>query len=702
MNKHGWLLSLGNIDKQPFIKSIRGGLVMIIPVLMAGSFALILKSFPVAAYLNFINTFASGLLYNIFNFIYNASFGMLSIYMTIAVGYTIAKESRIKTRNLYGAPLSAMAAFAIFTGFGTDAFTISSFGAVGMFTAIVCSTTASYMYLFIGSRLHSPAIFSDGADPGFNRAVSSIFPLAITSCIYALIEFCLCKIFAVDSFWSLIVEMFDALFANAGSNFGGSLLYVFMSSFLWFFGIHGSDVLESINQNIFIPATDANAAAVAAGGAPTEIFTKTFFDVFVLMGGCGTLLSLLIALLLFSRRKSNRSLAKIAAFPMIFNINEIMVFGLPIIYNPLMFIPFILAPLASFLIASTALTLGIVPLTSTAVEWTTPVILGGIQTTGSIAGALLQLVNIFVGVLIYMPFVKLYDARKDEQGQENISALTDTLKEHEAANMDVRLTEIEGNVGDVAKQLVNDLQTALGKNELFLQYQPQFDNDSKMIGAEALLRWKHPMFGMIYPPLVIKLAAESGLLLDLERYVFTRAKEEALNSGLNIRISINATARSLRDESFSRFLMDTFADAVDGPVTFCLEITEQSELITDGNMLNILKQLKAHGFLLAIDDFSMGFTSLKYLQESDFDIVKLDGSLVKQLMTDNNTGEIISSIVFLSKSIGFSVLAEFVETTEQKEKLQELGCREYQGYLFSKAVSFQELRGNKECSTPQV
>ena len=698
MNSGRGATRLEKIEKNSLIRAIRGGLVLVIPVLMVGSFALILRSFPLPAYLTFIQTFAGGALYKFLSSIYNATFGLLSVYMTFSVSYCLARESKRGVRNYIGTPICAVAAFLIAVGFGCKGFKTTVLGPVGMFSAIVCATLASYLYLFMCDRHRAGQIFSDGSDVAFSRAIVTILPLAATLMVLSAVNLLLCGVFHVDSFWALIELSFDRFFLRVGDNFLGGFLYIVTSSLLWFFGIHGSDVLESVNQNVFIPAGEINMIAASRGVAPPNLYTKTFFDVFVLIGGCGTALALLLSLFLFSKRKSNRSLAKFAAVPMLFNINEILVFGLPVIYNPSMLVPFILAPLVSFLIASGAMSLGLVPYAYKTVEWTTPIFLGGYQATGSAAGAVLQGVNLVISTLIYMPFVFRYDRRKEAEALENIGALVEKLKASEISGAPLTLTEMEGLLGDVAKQLANDLEKALKNNEMYLLYQPQYEYGDHLLGAEALLRWKHPVFGLIYPPLIIKLATEAGFLTDLERHIFSMADRDVRRAGIATKISINVTVDTIRKPEFSEFLTQAFPGGRLGNSRLCIEITEQSELITSSQMLEILKSLKQYGFLLAIDDFSMGHTSLKYLRESDFDIVKLDGALVKGLVNDAHTKDIIASIIYLSRSLNFRVLAEFVETEEQRDRLAEIGCLAYQGYLYSPAISMDDLKKRAEAA----
>lgn len=494
----------------------------------------------------------------------------------------------------------------------------------------------------------------------------------------------------MSDFWVLIVRFFGWMFSGMGDGLGSALLFVFLEGFLWFFGIHGSNALGTINGNIFVPATDANVAAYAAGESPTHIFTKTMLDAYTMNGGCGMTLALLIAILLFSKRKSNRSLAKIAAVPMLFNINEIMVFGLPIIYNPIMFFPFVIAPIVTLLIAAAAMKLGLVPLTITSVEWTTPIFLQGYEATGSISGAVLQGVNLVVAVLIYMPFVKLLDRRKEEQAREDMDKLVKTYQDAEKHNREINLTKLEGTSGALARVMVNELKGACENQKLYLLYQPQFNDDKEMFGAEALLRWKHEQYGMVYPPLIIKIAEEAGFLTELEKAIFLHAQQDILQMP-DVEFSINVTAQSLRDDDFIETITNAYRELLKQGYGIYIEITEQGELVADQLMANHMAQLKKCGFKLAVDDFSMGHTSLKYLQGGEFDLVKLDGSLSKALLQDDNTKYIIDSIMHLSKTSGFDVLAEFVETEEQKNEFKELGCIKYQGYLYSPAISFREL-----------
>nr|MCR5699677.1 EAL domain-containing protein [Treponemataceae bacterium] len=257
------------------------------------------------------------------------------------------------------------------------------------------------------------------------------------------------------------------------------------------------------------------------------------------------------------------------------------------------------------------------------------------------------------------------------------------------------LTGGSGSVSIFASTLQSDLQTALKKHELKLYYQPQFDSMNNCIGAEALLRWKHPVCGNIYPPLVCQLAMEGDFLELMERYIFEIAFNDvqALIGKLpeNFRISVNVTGKTIQNEEFQDFLTDLMNRWRLPEKLLCIEITEQASLCVSDKFISKISELKKCGYTFAIDDFSMGHTSIAYLKTNLFDEVKLDGSLVKDMMSNERCKDIINSIAMLSQTLDFHVLAEYVETKEQREALMQLGCNQYQGYLYSPAISLEAL-----------
>ncbi|MBO4217061.1 MAG: PTS sugar transporter subunit IIC/EAL domain-containing protein, partial [Clostridia bacterium] len=582
-------------------------------------------------------------------------------------------------------------------GYGTD-----SMGPKSMFLAIITGLGASALYIkfnkFLRNKRHT--LFSAGADREMNRMLSTLVPIALVALIFALINATVIHIFDVDSFRMLLIEALNRLFSHGGTNFFKGFFFVLLSSVLWFFGIHGSDTLEAVMQTYFTPGLLANQTAIANGGEAASILTKEFFDCFVLMGGCGSTICLLIAILIFSRNRARRSLGIAAAFPMIFNINEMMVFGLPIIFNPIMLIPFLAVPLVCYSVAYLAIFTGIVPMITSEVAWTTPIILGGYTATGSMAGAVLQVVNVLVGVLIYMPFVRLLDRRTEEEAKNSLSSFLEFFKSTKQELSSVKLTELTDANGDFAKNLCADLIHDIERNHIAIAYQPQYSYDGKCIGVEALLRWEHHLYGSIYPPLVIKLAYEAGILPTLEESVVKMVLDDIPNVknrfGEDVKISFNITSVTIVTQRFLQFCRQINAKDPFKGKNLCIEITEQATLDFDESTHEAFSELHNMGLALAIDDFSMGQTSLNYLKDNMFDVIKLDGSLVKGLFTHQNCREIISSIVKLSSTLSLLVLAEFVETEKEREVLHEIGCDHYQGYLYSPAVFLSEQENKSE------
>lgn len=676
---------------------IRRGLVMTIPILLIGSMAFVIKTMPIDIYQNFINVFANGLILKIATFIYDATFGILSIFITFSISVCYAQSSKIKSKYIYGAPIISLATFFILIGASTKSMCFTQYlGVNGMFIAIVSSLISSYIYEVIFSKgIRILNVYADGIDSDYNNSCSVILPAIIVLLFASLINYLIQLIFNASSFQDLFVILSNKIFDGMGRTLFSGILFTAISSILWFFGIRGSNFFVPVAQENSILEVESNIACLANALESTEIINETFFNIFVVMGGCGATLCLFLAIMLFSKRKSSRGLAKFSIFPMLFNINEPMVFGLPIIFNPILFIPFIITPIVFVITTYFAMANGFVPFCTSTVEWTTPVLMSGYIATGSINGSILQIINLIIGIFIYKPFVKVLDVEKINSMKRNVEILKNEFINYENEGKEMFFLMDVGFIGDTAKMLVEDLKYAISHDEFEIYYQLQYNNNGIFIGAEALLRWNHSVCGMIYPPLVIKLADEANILTELEQKVFKIVADDLKNKfhivDNQFKVCINITIKSLQKGNFEAFLKDLSEKEKLNPNNICIEITEHDSYIKDALLEEKLNNIKQIGYSIAIDDFSMGRTSIYYLKSSLFDMVKLDGSLVKSINENQRCVDIIESIVKLGHSLGFDVLAEYVETKEQLKILEEIGCTKYQGYLFSKAVTAEEL-----------
>ena len=212
---------------------------------------------------------------------------------------------------------------------------------------------------------------------------------------------------------------------------------------------------------------------------------------------------------------------------------------------------------------------------------------------------------------------------------------------------------------------------------------------------EALIRWNHPELGFIYPPLIIQLAKEAHILHKLEQFIFDEAARAVTQmkpeTSSEFKVSVNITNESLEWDGMERCIADVVEKYHIPNEWFCLEITEQDALSTSIDIADKIKNLKAKGHKFLIDDFGMGHTSLMYLQTSYFNVVKLDGSLTRDILDNERNSDIIGSIVYLGQSLDFKIIAEYVETREQRDELERLGCNAFQGYLYSKPLKLEDL-----------
>jgi len=329
------------------------------------------------------------------------------------------------------------------------------------------------------------------------------------------------------------------------------------------------------------------------------------------------------------------------------------------------------------------------------VEWTTPILLSGYVATGSIWGSALQLLNLALGTLCYIPFVKFavkfYEAKKDS----NLKKVCDAFRALEERGITTSLMSRSDSVGGIARSLSLDFEYDLRRKAVDLHYQPIVDNTGKVVSVEALLRWNHESYGLISPPLAIALAEEAGLIDRLGNLIFERVCKDLRkmkNIGINdVTASVNVSVMQLENDNFMPCLGKIITDH---GVCFSdveIEITERLSLSRSLKIARQIEDIERYGIKLAMDDFGAGHGSLLYLKEYNFHTIKLDGSLVREIMVSPNCRDIISSIISLGKTLDCRIVAEFVEEHEQRILLQEFGCELYQGHLFSKALPIEEV-----------
>jgi diguanylate cyclase (GGDEF)-like protein len=243
--------------------------------------------------------------------------------------------------------------------------------------------------------------------------------------------------------------------------------------------------------------------------------------------------------------------------------------------------------------------------------------------------------------------------------------------------------------------LEEELREAIKQGQFQLHYQPQVSRNV-VVGAEALLRWAHPQRGILPPAIFIPLAEETGLILPLGNLVLETACRQLAawaekKETADLSIAVNISAWQMRQPDFVDKVLTTLAQTAANPKHLELELTESMLVENIGEVVAKMTQLKLHGPKFALDDFGTGYSSLNYLRRLPLDRLKIDRAFVRDMLVDDCGGAIAQAIISLGSAMGLSVMAEGVETEEQRNYLAALGCHLYQGYLFSRPVPIHEF-----------
>lgn len=669
------------IENNFFLTVIRHGLTMMIPLLIIGGIACALINLPFVDY-EALPVFYRHVHY-ILNLIYHGTFSLFSFALVIVLSLSYGMEKNETIDNICLYIIASLCAYGSQLDISNPTFDLHTVGTTGCFAALFITLITCFLY---EKFKNYPALSFKRYALGMNNicanAINSIIPMTLTVGIVVIFNRSLFFSFGVSNLNELFSTLLCIFVSDIKDNFSSGFIYTLILHILWICGFHGSHILEPVAQTTFAPV------------AEDIIFSKSFFDTYVVMGGCGTTICVFIVLLLFFRKDRMGNYAKIASFSVIFNLNEVLNFGIPIVLNPILAIPFITTPILMYCIAYFSTVIGLVPPITNTVPWSTPIILSGYLGTGSIRGSILQVVCVLIGMAIYYPFLNVHKKFQEAIAKDKIKRLIYELQEYEKNNEVPQFLQRADSVGQISRMLLDDLKISIKQKKLFLMYQPQMDDTGKCLGAEALLRWIHPLYGFIYPPLIVHLAKEGDILKELEEFIFDTASSAIKKTSDeycdDFKISVNITGKSLLWDIES--CISKCLKKYDIPANrLWLEITEQDVISNADFVVKKLENLNEYGHTLLIDDFGMGHTSLIYLQSNFFGVVKLDGSLVKNVLDNETNQKIIASIVKLGKELNVNVIAEYVETAEQRDLLKSLGCVWYQGYLYSKPVSLDEF-----------
>jgi EAL domain-containing protein (putative c-di-GMP-specific phosphodiesterase class I) len=242
------------------------------------------------------------------------------------------------------------------------------------------------------------------------------------------------------------------------------------------------------------------------------------------------------------------------------------------------------------------------------------------------------------------------------------------------------------------RDLELDLRNALAQNEFEIYYQPLVNLQTNEISAfEALLRWKHPVRGLISPAEFIPIAEETGLIIPIGEWVLATACKEAVNWPDHVKVAVNLSPAQLKSRNVVKVVTTAITESGMKASRLQLEITESILMQNTFATLATLHELRKLGVQIAMDDFGTGYSSLSYLRSFPFDKIKIDRSFIQDLANGAEPHAIVNAVAGLAKCLNMVSTAEGVETQQQFDALQAMGCTEMQGYLFSKARPADEV-----------
>lgn len=400
-----------NESRFSYLTLIKESFTDLIPVITVGCIFTIINNLPIKAYQNFMISIFGENWKAFGGTIWRGTFAIMSLLLLISLSKKIAEHKKLPTDLALITSISSL--IIIIQPTADGGIPLNWLGTMGLFMVIFNSLISINLFSFFWNRdMFKLKIPNGEVSSSTKKSFDAIIPTLITLIIFGTFIQLFGIIFGTKDLHKFFYDAIQYPFTFLENGFLTSIIYILLNQICWFFGIHGSAVTDVLNENIFTPAITSNIAAFANNSGNLTIFTKPYFDSFVYLGGAGATLCLAIALLIFSKKKFTKRFAIITIVMGLFNVNELLVLGLPIVLNPIFAIPFIIVPIVLNIISYIASLLHLVPMTINSVHWTSPILISGAAVTGSISGSLLQFINLSVGILIYMPFVKHYEAKK--------------------------------------------------------------------------------------------------------------------------------------------------------------------------------------------------------------------------------------------------------------------------------------------------
>lgn len=408
------ILPLANaLGKNRYLTVLRDAFMLSFPITMFGSIVVVINNLP------FFNDATKGTLSTLFGNGQNATMSIMTVFVTFGIGYYLSKSYDVE--GIFGGAVS-FASFLILTPFFmttesgetvTGVLSLDRLGAKGMFIGMIAAFLAAEIYCRVtkrGWQIKMP----DGVPPAVTKSFAALIPAIVTLTIFLMINAIMTGVFHAN-LHDVIYELIQKPLTGLGSSLPATLLALFLVQFLWFFGLHGQIIVNSVMDPIWNTLMLDNLEAYQNGEALPHIVTKPFMETFTVgLGGSGMTLAVVILMAFVLKKKQYRDVGRLALAPGIFNVNEPAIFGMPIVLNATILIPWVVAPLVVTTFNYLVMAAGLVPApTGVSVPWTVPVIASGVLATNSWLGGLLQVIDVVLVGMIWYPFLRILDRQQE-------------------------------------------------------------------------------------------------------------------------------------------------------------------------------------------------------------------------------------------------------------------------------------------------
>ena len=411
------------LSSNKVLAAIRDGFLVGTPLIIAASIFLVIGNFPIEGYEKFVAQFLGEGWDGYLNAVIRSTFGVIALLGVIGIGYYYAKAKGVE--GISGAAVS-LVAFLIISPQSHDlfvnaegkafrGFALRNLGTEGLFLAMITALLAVTVFAAVKNKGWTIKL-PEGVPPAVMNSFAALIPSMFVMLLFFVLRlffyFFTKDQYAHDFIYKVLQEPLEGL----GKNFFFEPIYQFLSTLFWFFGINGPAVTNTVFSPLHLAMTTGNQEAFAAHMPLPHIFTGSFSDFFCNFGGGGSTLSLVLLMMFKGKSERMKKLGKLSIIPGIFGINEMVIFGLPVVLNPIIAIPFLLVPLVNTILATAATLLHIIPRTTgVLLPWTTPLFFSGWLATGSIIAGFFQILLVAIGCLIYYPFFKILDTQYLEE-----------------------------------------------------------------------------------------------------------------------------------------------------------------------------------------------------------------------------------------------------------------------------------------------